>query len=168
MDVIINAKSEDEASGQQNRKQSPQGKAEVRGKMMPSGWQCDRKSQKEREKNRNPAKSRQGTIMQVALQGGRCHPSARSRKIAHVPGQNKRKQQRPRKCPEVEKCQLSPLSKVKMRENRLVLCRVFFRCIDVAVNPMKSYNHQHRDTILSFDTSWAVDCQAPEWMLFAI
>jgi hypothetical protein len=35
------------------------------------------------------------------------------RLIAHKLGQNKRKQQRPDKCPEVEKCQLAPLSKTE-------------------------------------------------------
>ncbi len=93
--------------------------------MMPTGRQRDRESQKEREKNRDAAKSRKGTVMQVPLQGWRCDPTVRGRQIAHVPGQNKRKQQRPCKCPEVEKYQLTPLSKVKVAQTVYSFCQRF-------------------------------------------
>src|ERR1700680_3234360 len=110
MNVVIHPEPEDQAGGQQDREQSFQGEREAACKMMPTGEQREREGQKEREKNRYAAESRQGTAVQVALQRGRRDPTACSRQIAHVPGENKRQQQRSCKCREVRKGQLTPLS----------------------------------------------------------
>src|ERR1700716_3393984 len=111
MNVVVNPKPEDQAAGQQNSKQSVEGNSAAYRKITP-GRQCDREGNKKKgEKNRSPTESRQGTAVQVALQSRVGHPSVCGREIAHVPGENKRKQQRPCKSREVKKCQLTPLSK---------------------------------------------------------
>src|SRR6202035_4847955 len=107
---------EDQATGQQNSEQGSGGETEGRRNMMPTGATHDHESQKEREKNCNAAKSWKRTAVQVALQGGGGQPLVRGGHIAHVFGQNERKQQRSYKCSQVEKYQLTPLSQVEAHE----------------------------------------------------
>jgi hypothetical protein len=51
--------------------------------------------------------------VQVPLQSGSRYPAMGGRQIANVLGQNKGKQERPSKCPEVKEYQHSPLSKAE-------------------------------------------------------
>ena len=67
MNVIIKAESKDQAAGQQNGEQGLEGKSEAHGKMMPADGQGNGERKKEREKNRDPAESRKGTAVQMAL-----------------------------------------------------------------------------------------------------
>src|SRR5579863_186199 len=89
MNVVIDAESEDQAAGQQNREQGLKGKSEAHGEMMPADGQGNGERQNEREKNRDPAKSRKRTAMQMPLKSRGCQPSMRVCQIAHVLGQYK-------------------------------------------------------------------------------